>query len=112
MSKKIFTFTAHDGSVWGFPIEVVADSRARYFNEEDVPTTYEAEYEYALPERVLLCDWLTNNMNLEDFAPYIKKISGLEASWGMAVNCDGLRLVLVDPHTSVEFKMPEKPEAK
>jgi hypothetical protein len=56
-----------EGYVWAVKAEVVADNRAKYYVENDKETTYAEEFEFAMSDDDELIDWMTNNMNFEDF---------------------------------------------
>lgn len=66
-----------DGSVYGFPVEVVARNRAAYYAKRE----YDGDIEASLADDTWplfesddynIVDWLMGDMNYEDFAQHLK----------------------------------------
>lgn len=65
--EQCIVFTLKDGSVWGLPLRVVAEARAKHYAEKDKDTTFQEELEYVLADDFEGIDWFQNNQNPEDF---------------------------------------------
>lgn len=62
---KFIQITSQQGFVYKVPAEVIAASRAKYY-EDDPDSSYQEEYDYTLGSNYELSDWFSNNMNWED----------------------------------------------
>ena len=75
-----------DGSIWQLPAEFIANIRAKYYadkdkekdNNLDWQTVYDDEYKYTLGDDYELQDWLSNNMNWEDFEDQLTQLAETE----------------------------------
>ena len=77
--KKI-TVTFSDGTVWEIPASVVAESRAKYYEERE-PGCYEEEYDITIKDGMEMMDWAENNMNWSDVRSKAKKIQTKSADY-------------------------------
>lgn len=65
---KYITFELRNGDIYGLPLEIVAQVRAKYYAERDPDTTYEEEFNYVMNDSFEGIDWFRNNQDPEDFA--------------------------------------------
>lgn len=79
MKHTHFTIQLPDQSVWGVPIAMIAQDRAKHYAHE-----FDGDVERSLAEDTLpmfeddtynIEDWACNNMNWSDFAEHQVKIS-------------------------------------
>lgn len=73
MKKKYIVFSVRDGTTWGVPAEVVAESKAQYYSTIDA--VYQDEYDEAMSDDYELIDWAGNNMDWDDIKPHIVKLA-------------------------------------
>ena len=66
-TEEFLTFKLADGALYGLPVRLIADHRAKYYAESDPSTTYQEEFDYVMSYSREACDWFFNNMNPEDF---------------------------------------------
>lgn len=81
--NKLLTMALPDNSVWGVPVQKIAENRAchyasefggdlqRSLDEDTLPLFAESEFE--------ISDWAVNNMNWSDFAGYQVKLRNAPA---------------------------------
>ncbi len=72
---KIIRFECKNGAVWGLPLSVVAEDRAKYYAEKDKDTTYQEEYDFVMRDDYEGRDWFLNNMNAKDVRAHFTEIS-------------------------------------
>lgn len=68
---KIIEFE-YETEIWEFPLHIIAENRANYYKEKD-GSDYKEEFDFVMEDDYEGIDWVTNNMNLEDFDKFVKK---------------------------------------
>jgi hypothetical protein len=72
-----------NGSVYGFPAELVAKNRATYYADKEADPTwdraYAREFEYTMSDTYELLDWFKNNMNWGDVKRGTVQVSSPQA---------------------------------
>ncbi len=65
---------------------MIAKHRADYYKDKD-GSDWKEEFDFVMNDDYEGIDWVTNNMNLEDFEGYIKKIkTDKEVDWINPIN--------------------------
>lgn len=77
--NKYMTVKMDDGSVWGVPVEMIANHRAKHYAHEFGGDVAQSLKEDTLPlfeeDSYEIEDWAVNNMNWSDFDGHQVKIS-------------------------------------
>lgn len=64
-----------NGSIYGIPVRVIADDRAKYYEKHDKDTTYQSEFDYVTEDDYEALSWFGNNMDMIDIADHLVMIS-------------------------------------
>lgn len=73
--KKFIRFMTADGEAWDLPKEIPAKHRAEYYAKKDPEITLEEEFDFAMGDDYEAFDWLQNNMNREEYEPFLQHAS-------------------------------------
>lgn len=64
-------------AVYHLPLEFIAKARAEYYKDSD-DTTIEEEIGYVMEDPSMAFDWMSNNMDVEDYESAMVKVRDVE----------------------------------
>jgi len=71
MKAEAILVTMPDGSTWQVPARLVAEDRARHYQDEG---DFEGEVDFALGDEYTLLDWAAGNMNWSDVEAHAVRV--------------------------------------
>jgi hypothetical protein len=72
MKAAAILITMSDGSTWQVPAKLVAENRARHYEDEG---DFAGEVDFALTDEYTLLDWASNNMDWEYVEEFAIKVA-------------------------------------